>query len=75
VAAVRPAGAGRRRTFDPETLDLLRSFLDDVWAELTELRRHHLPCLPTAERLLRAAAEGERDRDVLRGHALDSPNP
>jgi len=38
---------------------------------LTELQRNELPRSKIAERLLRAAAAGERDRDVLRTCALD----
>jgi hypothetical protein len=57
--------------YDPDTLELLRSVLDDVWIELTVLQRNQLPRSTIADRLLRAAAAGERDRDVLRTCALD----
>jgi hypothetical protein len=59
------------RTYDPETLDLLRGVLDEVWAKLSKTQRQRLPRSMIAERLLAAAAKGQRDRDLLRSSALD----
>jgi hypothetical protein len=56
--------------FDTETINLLRSVLDRVWSELPEWQRNGIPRSLIAERLLRAAAGGERDPDVLRSCAL-----
>lgn len=58
-------------SFDPDTIALLQSVLDDIWAELTEGQRNRMPRSLIADRLLRAAADGERDRDVLRLDGLD----
>ena len=65
-----PIGIAGHR-YDPETIGLLRSILDEIWTELTEVQRNRLPRSLLAERLLQVAATGERDRGVLRSHALD----
>ena len=57
--------------YDPETVDLLQKVLDEVWAQLTEMQRKDLPRSLIADRLLRAAATGERNPDLLRIHARD----
>lgn len=57
--------------YDAETVELLRTVLDQVWEQLTELQRNQSPRSLLAERLLRAAARGERDPDILRRWALD----
>jgi hypothetical protein len=60
--------------YDADTVDLLRGVLDEVWDQLTESQRNRHPRSVIAERLLRAAASGERDADVLRTYALDELN-
>jgi hypothetical protein len=64
-----------RRTpfFDPETIAILKGVLDEAWS-----------CLPAgqtavtqsllAERILKAAMEGERDPDRLRTHVITDGN-
>jgi hypothetical protein len=59
--------------FDPETIAILRGVLDEAWS-----------CLPAgqtavtqsllAERILKAARDGERDPDRLRTHAITGGN-
>jgi hypothetical protein len=55
--------------FDPDTIALLRSVLDDAWSRLppgqTNVSRSLL-----AERILKAARNGERDPARLRTRAL-----
>jgi hypothetical protein len=58
-------------SYSPETIDLLRAVLDETWAQLSPLQQIQLPRSQIAGRLLRAAAEGERDRDILRMRALN----
>ena len=57
--------------FDPETIALLRSVLDDAWSRLppdqTNVSRAVL-----AERILKAARTGERDPARLRARAIAS---
>jgi hypothetical protein len=59
----------RNAFFDPETIALLRSVLDDAWSRLppgqTNVGRSLL-----AERILKAARNGERDAARLRTCAL-----
>jgi hypothetical protein len=49
--------------FDPETLTLLRSTLDSAWASLPPSGRASTSQSILAERVLKAAAQGERDPD------------
>jgi hypothetical protein len=58
-------------SYSPETIDLLRAVLDETWAKLSPLQQTQLPRSKIADRLLKAAAEGERDPDMLRLRALD----
>jgi hypothetical protein len=58
-------------TYTPETLDLLRSVLEEAWASLSEFQQTQFPRSQLAERLLKAAAAGERDRSTLLTQALD----
>ena len=55
--------------FDPETVAMLRGVLDDAWSRLpvgeTKVTRSLL-----AERILKAARNGERDPIRLRAHAI-----
>ena len=57
--------------YDPETIDLLRAILDETWAKLSPLQQIEFPRSQIAERLLKAAADGERDPDLLRLRALE----
>jgi hypothetical protein len=56
--------------FEPETIELMRVALEEAWAQLRpeEQARHTKSDL--AERILRAAAHGERDLVRLRCSAL-----
>lgn len=57
-------------SFKPEDISLLRSVLDDAFADLpTKLRVTSVQAL-IAERILKSAAKGERDRVRLRNAAL-----
>jgi hypothetical protein len=49
-------------SFDPETVSTLRQVLDDAWESLKKTA--------LAERILKSAAKGERDRKRLRDAAL-----
>jgi len=63
----------RRETvhFDPETVTLLRETLDDAWACLPPELQATMQKTALAERILKSAARGERDRKRLRDAALD----
>ena len=50
---------------DPDTIALLRITLDRAWASLPESQRAVTSRSILAERILRAAAKGERDPDRL----------
>jgi hypothetical protein len=58
-------------SFDPETVTLLRETLDDAWACLRPAQQATMQKTALAERMLKFAARGERDRDRLRDAALD----
>ena len=59
--------------FDPNTVAMLRDVLDEAWSCLpagqTDVTRSLL-----AERILKAARDGERDPDRLRTHAITDGN-
>ena len=57
-------------SFDPETVVLLRETLDDAWASLRPDQQAAMQKTALAERMLKSAAEGERDRQRLREAAL-----
>jgi len=57
--------------FDPETVTLLRETLDDAWACLSPALQATMQKTALAERILRSAARGERDRKRLRAAALE----
>jgi hypothetical protein len=57
--------------FDPETVAILRETLDDAWACLRAEQQATMQKSALAERILKSAAQGERDRDRLRDAALD----
>jgi hypothetical protein len=56
--------------FDRETVVLLRTTLDRVWASLPPSQRASMSRSVLAERILKAATKGERDPDRLRARAL-----
>ncbi|HET7848768.1 MAG TPA: hypothetical protein VFL51_06880 [Pseudolabrys sp.] len=57
-------------SFDPDTIELLRKVLDDAWASLSPVQQARLSKAEMAQRILRLAASGERDRIRLRARAL-----
>jgi hypothetical protein len=56
--------------FDLQTVALLRETLDEAWASIPRTHRASMLKTSLAERILKAAAEGERDRERLREAAL-----
>ena len=56
--------------YDPDTVALLRDALDDAWASLRPEQQATIQKTALAERILKSAAEGERDRKCLRDAAL-----
>jgi hypothetical protein len=59
--------------FDPETVALLRTTLDRTWDSLPAGQRAATNRSILAERILKAAAQGERDPDRLRARAIRKP--
>ena len=58
------------RVFDPETIALLQSVLEDAWASLPVREQVKSHKVNLAERILCAAGKGERDPRRLRAAAL-----
>jgi hypothetical protein len=56
--------------FDPDTVALLRTILDHTWASLPADQQAVMSRSILAERILKAAAQGERDPDRLRARAI-----
>ena len=56
--------------FSPETIDLLRSVLDDAWESLRPEERACTSKTAIAARILEMAAAGERDPIRLREEAV-----
>lgn len=56
--------------FDLETVGVLREVLDDAWALLRMEQRATMSRTIVAERILKAAADGERDPERLLEAAL-----
>jgi hypothetical protein len=56
--------------FDPDTIALLRMTLDRAWASLPPDQQAATNRSILAERILRAAAQGERDPDRLIASAV-----
>ena len=56
--------------FDPETVALLRETLDDAWDYLRPHQQATMLKTTLAVRILKSAAQGERDRERLRDAAL-----
>jgi hypothetical protein len=57
--------------FDIETVSVLREILEDAWACLRPDQQANISRSLLAERILKAAATGERDRERLLDAALD----
>jgi hypothetical protein len=57
--------------FDLETVSILRETLENAWASLQPDQRLTMTRSLLAERILKAAADGERDRERLFDAALD----
>ena len=68
---MKPNGA----VFDPETVEILKRSLDDAWSQLTPDQRAQMSRSAMAERILKAAANGERDPIRLRTVAMVSIVP
>ena len=67
---------GRRPAhFDLETVSILRETLENAWASLQPDQRLTMTRSLLAERILKAAADGERDRERLFDAALDLAAP
>ncbi|MGE5166418.1 MAG: hypothetical protein ACM3IH_20670 [Sphingobacteriales bacterium] len=56
--------------FDPETVTALREILEDAWTYLRPDQQARMQKSAIAERILKSAAQGERDRDRLLDAAL-----
>ena len=56
--------------FDPETVALLRETLDEAWGCLRPQQQATMLRTTLAERILKSAAQGERDPARLRDAAL-----
>lgn len=57
--------------FDPETVTVLREVLDEAWSGLPPEQQATMQRTALAERILKSAARGERDRERLRDAALN----
>jgi hypothetical protein len=57
-------------SFDPETVEVLKTVLDDAWASLVPAQQARTSKSEMAVRILQAAAKGERDPAKLRMTAL-----
>ena len=58
------------RTYDPETITILKAALDDAWAAMSASQQAQTTRSALAVRILSLAARGERDPVCLRAHAL-----
>jgi hypothetical protein len=56
--------------YDPETVSVLTTVLDDAWQSLLPAQRARMTKANLATRILKAAANGERDPARLRALAL-----
>ena len=56
--------------FDPETVSALREILDEAWSRLPHERQTTMLKTTLAERILKTAAKGERNRERLLDVAL-----
>ena len=57
--------------FDDETVAMLREVLDEAWTCLRPEQRATMQKAAMAERILKSAAQGERDRERLFDAALE----
>ena len=62
---------GEPAYFDLQTVALLRETFEDAWASLRPEQRAMTPKSVLAERILKAAAQGERNRNLLLDAALN----
>jgi hypothetical protein len=62
-------------SFDPETINLMKNCLEDVWVSLSPAMRSSTTRSALAERILKKAAGGERDPVRLRASALHAAAP
>jgi hypothetical protein len=62
--------ARKMGAYDPEALTLLRNALDQAWSSLPDERRAKMLKSEMAHRILKRAAEGERDPVRLRAAAV-----
>jgi len=58
--------------FEPETIALLRQCLEEAWNQLPPIEQARVSKTALAQRILNAAASGERDPVRLRTAALVS---
>ena len=61
---------GKSIYFDLETIALLRETLEEAWASLRPEQQARMLKTTLAERILKSAAQGERDRERLLDAAL-----
>jgi hypothetical protein len=61
---------GKPTYFDLETIALLRETLEEAWASLRPEQQARMLKTTLAERILKSAAQGERDRERLLDAAL-----
>jgi hypothetical protein len=57
------------RQIDTDTVMMLRRILDEVWDDMDEIARNNVPRSLLAERMLTAAARGERNPKRLKAVA------
>ena len=61
--------------FDLQTVSVLRKTLDDAWASLRPTQRTTMSRTMLAERIIKSAAQGERDpRRLLEAAIADLPD-
>ena len=60
-------------TYDPETISLLRTVLEDAWSLLPIGSQSEVTKSEMAQRLLKQAADGVRDPVKLQASALGTP--
>ena len=58
-------------SYDPETIALLRTALDDAWSLLPTSRKSDLFKSEMAQRILKQAANGVRDPVRLQAYAIN----
>ena len=56
--------------FDPGTVNAMKEILDDAWGRIPHAQQATMQKTTLAERLLKLAAQGERDRERLLDAAL-----